>query len=214
MNEENNNPVTPVGPPMAESQGAHVVTSSRPDTEKVIQPSAAFAQEIREKQQAAASPAPTSNIYRPPASTIYPEATKTIQSTDRTASQQFAVAANEIRAKESDKPVSLRVKSLLIVAILSLFGASYTLYQYFTLSEKESFSIIIPIVCLFQLCLTVYMFVGKDHNTMALILKIFLVLQLVALFMSFANPTQFIINGIYAILLFYVYLRVKSLSYY
>lgn len=184
--------------------------------ELVVQPSASIIQELEtQKQQAASQSLPsTTNTYPSSGRTTYPEPIKSIDQNNLNASQRFALASTEMRTKESDRPVSLRVKSLLVVAIFSTLAAAYGLFASFADSYSGSLGTVIAIVSLIQFGMSVYLFIGKDHNTVALILKIYLIFQLISLFLSFANPTLLTINGAVVLFLFYVYTRVKSLSYY
>ncbi len=216
MNEENTSPPRVNPNPQSDNQGTSVTPPSRSSGEKVIQPSETLVQELQaEKQNVATQPTPTiTNTYQSLVNTTYPEPVKSIDQSNLNTSQQFALASSEMRIKDSNRPVSLRVKSLLVVAVLSALAAAYGLFESLAVSDTSSFGTVIAIVSLIQLGMSVYLFIGKDHNTVALILKIYLALQLISLFFSLANPTGFVTNGVVVLFLFYVYTRVKSLSYY
>lgn len=198
MNEETNNQQQP---------------PIKPSKERVIKPSASIIQEVEAQKQQAAAQSISSTINTQPAAT-YPEPAKSIDQSDLSASQHYALASTKMRAKESGKPVSLRVKSVLVVAILGILAAIYTLIESFTTFSSESFGTVFAIIGLIQFSVSVYLFIGKDHNTVALVLKVYLIFQLISLFLSLANPTALIIDGMITLFLFYVYTRVKSLSYY
>jgi hypothetical protein len=198
MNEEPNNQPQP--PP------------TTPNRERVIQPTASIVQELETQKQQVASQ-PSAGPIQSPAATAYTEPIKDIEPGNFNASQHIALASAQAYAQENDRPVSLRVKSLFVVAILSSLSAMYGLYAASTILNTSSFGIVLIAISLIQLAMSVYLFVGKDHNTVGLILKIYLVFQVISLFLSLGNPTGFVINGVAALFLFYVYTRVKSLSY-
>jgi hypothetical protein len=145
------------------------------------------------------------------AASIYPEVTKDIEPIPSIGSNaQFALKTTEKVYEENNRPVSMRVKSLLVLGILYIISlVPYLVVIYFSASSTGR-SIMFGVVLL-QLALSVYLLFSKSASGVALLLKIFLVLQLINLVLSFVNPVALILNAIMAAFLFYVYGSVKSL---
>lgn len=184
--------------------------------ERVIQPSASFIQEVQSQNQEIAAQPQTSpvNNNQQSVSAVYPEPIRSYDQNRLSASQQFAVSSSQMRANESNRPVSLQVKSVMVVAFIGVLSSLYGFYLSFNVPNAGVFGTIMAFISFIQLGMSLYLFFGKDHNTAALILKIYLVFQLISLFLSLLDPVALIINGAIAFFMFYVYTRVKSLTYY
>jgi hypothetical protein len=174
-------------------------------TEKIIQP-VNISSDNPQQQNIALI-----NTSKVDTNSIYPNATAGITDTNINASQAFAMNTVQAKTKESNRLVCLRVKSVLIIGLLVALSSIYTIIEGLRATNG---TVILVVLGLVQLAMSFGLLFSKDHNTVALLLKIFLVLQVVGLFMSLANPTRLVINGVVLIFLCYAYFRVRSLSYY
>lgn len=127
--------------------------------------------------------------------------------------QRYALESMKMRTAEANKPVSLRVKPLLVIAILSALASLYGLTTALS-GSLEAFAVIAIILYLVELSLSVYLLVSSNQQTVGLILKIYLVLQLLSLFSSFGNLVVFMLHLAMVGVLFYVISRVKALTNY
>lgn len=174
--------------------------------ERVIQPMSASAQ----TDESPEPPKPKIDT-----STIYPEATKTIGSHNAAnANQMSAQKMMEFRTNQADRAVSLRVKSVMAIGILSLIGALYTMFWSFNLPSDSGFGFIMLIVGFIQALMSGYLLIGKDHNTISTILTVYIVFQVISLVGSLLNPINFISTGIILVVMIYARGRVNNLSYY
>lgn len=178
--------------------------------ERVIQPSESFKQTFEaEKQKLAIQ----QSIASPKAESI-PNAYQTIDinpdSNNVNSAKHFALATAETRSKEANRLISMRVKSVLVIAIILLLTSLYSVVA----SAGQEGGTITLVVSLIELLLALSILTSRDKNTVGLILKIFLVFQLISLFFSFANPTALILSITGLLLLSYAYIRVKALPYY
>lgn len=136
---------------------------------------------------------------------IYPDAVNDIPSP----SQALAVAVSNAQAKESNRLVSMRAKSVLVAGVLIALSATSVI---FTSLGKENGTIMAIIGFIGLLAAGVILF-SKNQHTVSLIIRIFLAFQLVGLFMSLINPVSFLINAAIVILLTIAYFSARKLSY-
>jgi len=147
------------------------------------------------------------------AHTIYPEATKEIDVNPRnmTPEQHLALHTVAREAELADKRVSQRVKILYVIggliAISSLFGMISAILKPLSALSFLDFG-----VYGLQLYLGIYLVLSKNIHSVSLWLKVVLVLQLVSLFMSLANPIAFGLQLILVGVMFYAYSRVSNLG--
>lgn len=109
----------------------------------------------------------------------------------------------------------MRLKSLLIVGILLSLAAVINLVAaLISLDLTKTISLVIVAVGLVGLGMSMYLLFARDHHTAAFVLKIFLVLQALAVFSNLANPIGLVISLSMLGLIWYAYARVKNLKYY
>lgn len=141
-------------------------------------------------------------------------------------SQALAKAQIENQSADSNRAVSMRVKSLLVLGIFYFINAAMTItisswfvYLGFdnfitNIGKVENILFLASIgLVVIQLILAVYLIISKDNYKVAFILKIFLVLQLLSVFSNLFNLTALVISGLFLIFIWYVYSRVKNLNY-
>ena len=141
-------------------------------------------------------------------------------------SQALAKAQVESQTAESNRAVSMRVKSLLVLGIFYFINAaititlsSWVIYLGFDsfisdIGKIENILFIASIgLVVVQLILAVYLIISKDNYRVAFILKIFLVLQLLSVLSNLFNLTALVISSLFLIFIWYVYSRVKNLNY-
>ena len=141
-------------------------------------------------------------------------------------SQALAKAQVESQTAESNRAVSMRVKSLLVLGIFYFINAAITItlsswliylgFDSFTadIGKIENILFIASIgLVVVQLILAVYLIISKDNYRVAFILKIFLVLQLLSVLSNLLNLTALVISSLFLIFIWYVYSRVKNLNY-
>ena len=155
---------------------------------------------------------PDNGIQKPKLNpdSIYPTVEETQAHENLTPSQTLAIHDLKQRTVEAKKYVSLRVKAVLVIGILLALSAIYEIAAGFMIRN----GIIISIIGGIELAMAAGLLFSKDHNTVGLLLKVLIILRLLSLFFSLANPTQFIINGVALLVLGWAYMRVKSLSFY
>jgi hypothetical protein len=116
----------------------------------------------------------------------------------------------QAKTQDADRLVCMRIKSVLVISVIVALIALYEILA----SVGKRGGIILAIFGFVSLAMALGMVLSKDHHTVSLIIKIFLVLQLVSLALSLADPVGFIINGVCVAVLAYAYFRVKALRYY
>lgn len=165
-------------------------------------------------------------------STIYPEAKlNPLENADENKNsanqnQSLAKAVVKQQSAESNRAVSMRVKSLLVLGIFYFINAAITItfsswliYMGFDkfiadIGKIENILFLISIgLVIIQLLISVYLIVSRDNYRVAFILKIFLVLQILSVFSNLFNLTSLVISGLFLIFIWYVYSRVKNLNY-
>jgi len=160
-------------------------------------------------------PEPTKPKFNP--SEIYPEPTKDAphinNSGNFNTNQAFAVAASQADAQESNKLICMRVKTLLVVIVIYVLSTLGVLVA--AIRREDSLPYVIALII--QIIIVSVLILSRNKDTVALILKILLVLQLINLFFSVPailfNPISFIFTAAMVGLLGYAYTRVKSLRY-
>jgi hypothetical protein len=166
------------------------------------------------------------------ASKIYPDAklnpldNVNENATQAGQSQALAKAQVESQTADSNRAVSMRVKSLLVLGIFYFINAAITItlsswlvYLGFdsfitNIGKIENILFIASIgLVVVQLILAVYLIFSKDNYRVAFILKIFLVLQLLSVLSNLFNLTALVVSSLFLIFIWYVYSRVKNLNY-
>jgi hypothetical protein len=166
------------------------------------------------------------------ASKIYPDAklnpldNANENATQAGQSQALAKAQVESQTADSNRAVSMRVKSLLVLGIFYFINAAITItlsswlvYLGFdsfitNIGKIENILFIASIgLVVVQLVLAVYLIISKDNYRVAFILKIFLVLQLLSVLSNLFNLTALVVSSLFLIFIWYVYSRVKNLNY-
>jgi hypothetical protein len=143
-------------------------------------------------------------------SSIYPNATASSDTNYKSSAEALALHEMEEKSQLANKPVSLRVKTVLVIGIVLALSSIYLINA----GIGRPYGTFVFILGMIQLSMSLGLLLSNNVSTVSLLLKIFLVLQLISLFTSLANPAGLLISGIGAILLFYAYSRVKSLPYY
>jgi len=150
------------------------------------------------------------NAPRFDAASVYPEATKDISGpSTNTASQTAAIAFVKENAKEANRLICMRVKSVLVIGILLGLGGLSSLIVGLSASNGT----VVVILALIQLGMAASLLTSKDQHTAAFILRVFLVLQAISLLLSLVNPVSFAESALAVFMLGYAYLRVNSLRY-
>lgn len=166
------------------------------------------------------------------ASKIYPEAkidpVLNSQSQDVSALQDQALAVQVVKnqTKETNRPVSLRAKSVLIVAIVLLLGALYQLLLEGVIIYKEWGTLInkiteaetllffaIVMTSIAEFIIAIYLFFGKDNYRISFFIKIFMIFQAFAFLRSLTNIYSAVISGALLLVCVYAYIKVKNLNY-
>ena len=163
--------------------------------------------------------------------TIYPEAklNPVLNADENNQAVQNQSLAKQIvkdQSREANKPISIRVISLLFIALLllinsaiALFGLGAIIFIGFSEIIKNItnlatlFLISIFLIYLAEFLISLYLLFAKDNYRVAFILKIILVLQAISIFRSLTNLTSIVVTGLLFILTLYVYTRVKNLNY-
>lgn len=146
----------------------------------------------------------------PQAQNIYPEVKRDINDEKNVnASQAFALQMMEKRAQESNKLVCIRVKAVIIVAVTLLLSSVYVIFS----SLDAEYSGILISISLFQIVMALILLASKDVGTVGIILKIFLVFQVIGFGAGFSNPVNIAFYIIGLLILIYAYFSVKALKY-
>ena len=173
-----------------------------------LTPSPEFLKEIENQKVEESKTVP---IPSTPAS-IYPSPVQSPNQTSPSPVQQAALNTVEKMTLKTNKPVSLRVISLLVFAILSILFTLFIIVIT-VLGNLNTMTLFILALYALQLLMSIYLLIGKDHNTVALVLKVFLVFTGINTVLSMSRPLSLFINIGVFVYLFFVYLRVKNLTY-
>lgn len=163
---------------------------------------------------------------------IYPEAkidpvlNSQSQNVSALQDQALAVQVVENQTKGVNTPVSLRAKSVLIVAIVLLLGAIYQIFLEGVIIYKEWGSLItnitraenllflaVVMTSIAEFIIAIYLFFGKDNYRISFFIKIFLIFQAFAFLRSLTNIYSAVISGVLLLVCIYAYIKVKNLNY-
>lgn len=174
--------------------------------ERIIQPSAEFKKEFTPQEQKTVTEPTAADQIKEPNSSF-------IQAPALDPAQQAVIAVSNQHTQESDRPVSLRVKSLLAIGILGVLASILLLGALLSPRSSSTAGPVLAITGVVQLAISVYLLLAKSHTAVKSILKLYLVLGVISLVFSILNPIGFITNAGFTLFTYYVYSRVKSLSY-
>lgn len=123
--------------------------------------------------------------------------------------QKAALLLVKTRTADVDRLLRHRVKLLLPATIVILLVSFYNLI-------RSIWDLTNPYAVLFSLViigLTTYLLYARDHHTAGIVIKIIMLTQFIMGFGFLYSPTIFMINCVGLIILLFVYLRIKTLSY-
>lgn len=188
-----------------DSKNTDDLTTSSTAKERVIQPSADFKRTIAPNEQVTPEEPETPKDSQE-------ESTPFMEAPSLTLKQQAVVNIESQQADERNRPVSLRVKSLLAFGVLGLLATALQVTVYLNAEKSSIPAPIVLGISLVQFIVSVYFLAGKNPATVASVLKFYLVLSLITLPFSLLDPIGFVINAAMSIFIYYLRSRVKSLS--
>lgn len=146
------------------------------------------------------------------AQSVYPSPTSEA-GPDLSPVAQAAMHISNKRAAESNKRLSERVSALIIISVLLLFSSLILMFLGVSALSVGVSAYVYIAYGAGQFGSALYLLLGKDQNIAALILKIFLILQVFSVLFSIGNPRVLVPSFIMMLLLGYAHYKVKALPY-